>query len=460
MDIIRLFFPFVVAVLMLAGAPVDSSAQGSGKKISLVRDAETENTIRQMATPLLIAANLRPADLKVHLVLDDRLNAFVAGGQRIFINTGLLRKTDSHQAVIGVMAHEIGHISGGHLAQVQKNLRNASAQSILFALLGAAAAVASGDPEAAIAGVTIGQSVGERDFLKYNRSMESQADRAALRYLEDSGQSASGLLDVLEMLQDQELMVGGQQDPYLRSHPLSQDRLATVREHIGASRFSDAPVDPNLAVLYRRIRGKLNGYVDPPERTFANYSAKDKDIEARYARIQAFIKLNRTGEALEVVDRLIELSPKDPFFHELKGDIYMNAGRIRESLPSFRAAVTHSGGHLPLLRISLARALLEIEGRETAAEALQHLKPAVRHEPGMPRSWRLLATAYGRTDDIGAASYALAEEGLLLRDRKAVEYNVARALQYLPPDSPLRERVIDIRNLFKPDKKKKAGEDD
>ncbi len=446
----RLFISLLAGVLTLVAAPAVLSAQQSGK-ISLVRDAETENTIRYFAAPLFKAAGLNPEALRVHLVLDDRMNAFVAGGQRIFINTGLLRNSETADAVIGVVAHETGHIAGGHLAKMHENLRAASAQSIIALVLGAAAAVVSGEPEAMIAATTMGQSIAERSFLKYTSANESAADLAALGYLEKTGQSAQGLLETLEKLQDQELLAGSRQDPYLRTHPLSQDRISTVREHMSKSSYSNRPIDPNFALLHRRIRGKLNGYVDPPARTLARYSADDQDIEARYARIQAFIKLHRTDDALAIIDQLIEMAPNDMFFHELRGDALYRAGRISESLPSYRRAVklveqTH--GELPLIRFSLAQSLLQIQGRDTAAEALNHLKIVADYEPWTPRTWRLMATAYGRLDDFGGAAYALAEEAMLVRDHEALARNVARALELLPPTSPLRERVLDIQNLM------------
>jgi predicted Zn-dependent protease len=450
LELMRPFISLVAGVLALVAAPAVPSAQQS-ERISLVRDAETENTIRYFAAPLLKAAGLNPEALRVHLVLDDRMNAFVAGGQRIFINTGLLRSAESPDAVIGVVAHETGHIAGGHLAKMQENLRAASAQSIIALVLGAAAAAASGDPEAVIAGATMGQSIAERSFLRYTSANESAADLAALGYLEKTGQSARGLLEILERLQDQELLSGQRQDPYLRTHPLSQERISTVREHMARSRYTDWPVDPNFALLHRRIRGKLNGYIDPPARTLARYGADDTDIEARYARIQAFIKLHRTDDALAISDSLIKASPNDMFFHEVRGDILYRAGRIKESLPSYRRAVAlveESQGELPLIRLSLAQSLLEIRGRNTAAEALEHLKVVADYEPWTPRIWRLMATAYGRLDDFGGAAYALAEEAVLINDREGMARNVARALELLPPVSPLRERVLDIQNLM------------
>ncbi len=432
--------------MALLVAPNASVAQGSGK-ISLIRDAEIENTIRVFARPVLEAAGLEPAALSVHLVLDDRLNAFVAGGQRIFINTGLLRNAENANSVIGVVAHETGHIAGGHLAQMQENLRNASAQSIVALVLGAVAAGASGNPEALIAGATMGQSAATGSFLHYNRGMESQADQAALRYLEETGQSARGLMDVLNQLQSQELLAVGRQDPYLRTHPLSQERITTVRGHVAQSKFSDVPPTELLDYLHRRMRGKLNGYIDPPERTLNRYNGKD-DVEARYARVYALEKLHRTDEAVALADSLIAEKPGDPFFQETKGYVLWKAGRIRESIAPYRRSVETSQGQLPLLRMSLAQALLELEGREAAQEAVDQLNQAIQFEQQTPGIWRLLATGYGRLENFGAASYALAEEAVLLRDRDGAERNVAKALELLPPGSPMHSRALDIQYLL------------
>lgn len=432
--------------LALLAAPAASIAQGSGK-IPLIRDAEIENTIRIYAGPVLEAAGLEPGALSVHLVLDDRLNAFVAGGQRIFINTGLLRNAEDANGIIGVLAHETGHIAGGHLAQMQDNLRNASAQSVIALVLGAVAAGVSGNPEALVAGATMGQSAATGSFLHYNRSMESQADQAALRYLEETGQSARGLMDVLNKLQSQEVLAAGRQDPYLRTHPLSQERLATVRTHVDQSSYSDVDPGDLQDYLHRRMRGKLNGYIDPPERTLTRYKADDTDIEARYARVHALEKLHRTDEAVAVMDILIAEKPKDAFFHETKGYVLWKAGRIGESLDPYRRSVELSNG-LPLLRMSLAQALLELQGPNAAREAVDQLTQATQFEQRMPRAWRLLATGYGRLEEFGAAAYALAEEALLLHDREGVKRNVAKALELLPSGTPMHSRALDIQYLL------------
>lgn len=419
--------------------------------MSLLRDAEIENTIRYYAKPLFDAAGLDIQSVRVHLVLDDRLNAFVAGGQRIFINTGLLRQAESPNAVIGVLAHETGHIMGGHLARLNDRLRTASTQAIIAMVLGAAAAVASGDPDAAAGGALLGQSMAERSFFGYTRAMESSADQAALRLLDATHQSARGLLEILEKLQDQELLVGGPGDPYLRTHPLSQERLATVRHHVEVSAYSNIPPDPNLVIWHHRMRGKLNGYIDPPQKTLARYSADDPGIEARYARLFAFKKLHKTDEALAIVDKLIAQSPDDPFFHEAKGDVLQDAGRVRESIAPYRRAVELVPDSA-LLRLSLAQSLLEIDDKALAAEALDNLNQATLQEPWIPRTWRLKATAYGRLGDMGGVALALAEEALLLHDRESADRQSKRALELLPDTRENKARrleAMDIQNRLK-----------
>lgn len=437
--------------LALSSAPAVSYAQGSGK-ITLIRDAEIENTIRIFARPVLEAAGLDPAAFTVHLVLDDRINAFVAGGQRLFINSGLLRNAKSANAIIGVLAHETGHIAGGHLAQMQQNLRNASAQSIIALVLGAVAAGASGNPEALIAGASVGQSAATGSYLHYSRGMESQADQAALHYLDETKQSARGLLDILNQLQSQELLTAGRQDPYLRTHPLSQDRIATVRAYVDKSKYSDVPPNPLYVYLEDRMRGKLNGYIDPPEVTLNRYKGRD-DVEARYARVFALEKLNRIDEAVSIIDGLIKEKPEDPFFEETKGYVLWKAGRVKESIEPYRRSVELSDGRLPLLRIGLGQALLELKGHDAAKEAADQLSKAVQYEQRTPKTWRLLATAYGRMNEFGAAAYALAEEAILLGDRDGAARNVKKALESLPAGSPMHSRALDIQHLLEGMKK-------
>ncbi|MFQ5958858.1 MAG: M48 family metallopeptidase, partial [Alphaproteobacteria bacterium] len=260
----------MIAVMTL-GAPAE------GARISFIRDAEIENTIRTYATPLFTAAGFDADQVRVLIVNDSRLNAFVAGGMNLFLNTGLLLASESPEQVIGVIAHETGHIAGGHLARTQDALRGASAAAILAYVLGAAA-IAAGSAEGGAAVIAGGQSIAQQTFLQYSRSQEQAADQFAVSVLDATGQSAEGLLQFLEILGDQEVLLTSSQDPYLRTHPLTRDRIGFLRHHVQISPFSGRAPPPAFVEAFARMQAKLRGFLDPPERTLARYPASDTGV--------------------------------------------------------------------------------------------------------------------------------------------------------------------------------------
>jgi predicted Zn-dependent protease len=271
---------FILCLAIIANAPNALAQDGFG----FIRDTEIENSIRVYVAPLFEAAGLDPNAVSIDLINDDSLNAFVAGGQRIFIHTGLLMKAKTPGEVIGVLAHEIGHISGAHLSKKHRNLQNANSQSIIALVLGGAAALAAGSADPLVAGVLAKQTIGQRSFLAYNRSMEQSADQAALSFLEATGQSAQGLYDFLTLLLKQDKMYSAGGNPYSRSHPLNIDRLLHVKEHLQKSPFSQSKTTEMLNSMHRRMRGKLKGFINSPEQTLKEYDAQDLDFGARYAR--------------------------------------------------------------------------------------------------------------------------------------------------------------------------------
>ncbi len=433
----------VLLVSLLSMAFIDHSARAQG--LAIVRDTEIENTIRAYSAPLFEAAGLDLNSIRIRLVKDNSLNAFVAGGQNIFINTGLLARSDNAGQIIGVLAHEIGHISGGHLSRIHEGLRNASTQSILAMILGTAAAVAAGSTEGVTGALIGGQALGQRALFKYTQGMEQAADQAGVNFLERTGQSSRGLLEFLQILQKQSAIYAGSKDPYANTHPLTQDRISFLGNHVKKSRFSRVPTSKQFTVMHARMRGKINGYVDTPHRTLSYYSAEDKRIEARYARAYAFMKLHDVKNALNIVDQLIDESPEDPFFYELKGDILKDAGKIREAMIAYNQAITI----LPwaaLIRISLARVHLELNDPKLDDAVLKNIQEALRYENQIPTAWRQLATIYGRRGETGKASLALAEEAMLRSEISRAKTNVKRALELLPKGSPEHIRALDIDN--------------
>ena len=438
----------LLSILMLSvatsGMPTPAAAQGGPERLSLVRDSEIENTIRFYVTPIFRYAGLDPDNVQIHLVNDRRLNAFVANGQHIFINTGLLIASENALQVIGVLAHETGHIQGGHLLRAREAIRNAQLQSLIALALGVGAAVAARDGGAAMATLGLGSKIVEGTYLKYSRTQEQSADQFAVDALENEGISARGLLDFFQVLENQEFLVTDRQDPYMRTHPLTQDRIEFVRNFVAKSRYSNAKLPAVYDEMHARMRAKLIGFIEAPSRTFQVYKETDQSIPARYGRAIAYHKAANTAKALAEVDSLIAERPQDPYFHELKGQILFEVGRPAESVKSYEEAVRLLPGDA-LIRTNLAQALIALDTPAADRQAIAHLNEASRRDSGYPPTWRLLGIAYGRQGDIGMASLALAENALLVGDVKSARAQAARADRLLAKGSPGWNRVQDIK---------------
>ena len=439
-------------VAVLCAVLITLSGQTWARSISLIRDTEIENTIRVYSQPIFEAAGLEASDIQIHIVNDPVLNAFVAGGQRLFINTGLLMRAEHAGQVIGVIAHETGHISGGHLVRLQESLRNSTAKSILTLVLGGITAVATGKGEAAGAVVAGGATLQQRSILSYTRTMEQSADQAAALYLDEAGYSGRGLLQFLSTLSGQELLSAERQDPYVRSHPLTRDRIEFMRNHVAKSPHSDTPMRDDLVQAHDRMRAKLKGFINPPARTLREYKADDTSFAARYARAVAYKKQFKIDESLALLDGLLAESPTDPFLFELKGDVLQDAGRVAESISPYQTAVDM----LPwaaLIRVSLAQSQLELKDRAASDAALENLQQAVRYEPEMPLLWRLLATAHARNDDQANVMLSLAEEALLKGNKSEARQRAKRAMELLSEGSASWIRAQDIQQAAKKKKK-------
>lgn len=449
--ILRKVFKSVVAggllgFLLLAAATVPAGAQG--RTLQFIRDAEVEHIIRTYAQPIFEAASIDGDSVDIALVKDNSLNAFVAGGMNLFIHTGLLIESDGAGQLIGVLAHEIGHIAGGHLVRGREAIEGASAQAILSTLLGIGAAIASGDPGAAAVIVGGGQEMARRSFLAFTRTQESSADQAALTYLDQAGISARGLLTFLDKLADQELLPFDRQIEFVRTHPLTRDRIDAVRAHVERSHNSGRPLPPEFVEMHARMKAKLLGFLHPVQ-ALQRYEKDDGSMAGRYGRAIALYQRGEVAKALEMIDALIAKEPDNPFFHELKGQVLLENGRVRESLPPYRRSVELLPSSA-LLRGSLAQALVETGDDGLLDEALANLKEAVRVERRSPFLWRLMATVYGREDEQGMLAYAQAEYSLAQGDRAAARFHAEKAEEMLPAGSPGWLRAQDIRTLSSP----------
>ncbi|MEX2311593.1 MAG: M48 family metalloprotease [Rhodospirillales bacterium] len=442
------FCRIFMVVILSASASLPARAQG----ISLIRDAEIEDTIRTMATPLFQVAGLNPESVSIHLVNDKTLNAFVADGQRLFINTGLLMRADNAQQVIGVIAHETGHMSGGHLSRIGKAQEMGTTTALIATILGAAAGIATGRGDVAGAVISGGVGAAGRGFLSFTRSQENSADQAALKFLDATEQSAQGLLEFMQILEGQELLSATNQDPYARTHPLTEDRIDAIRAHISRSAYSKTPEDPAVQQAFARAKAKLVGYFDQPALTLRQFPTSDDSVPARYARAFAYSKIPEPENALAELDSLLQTIPDDPYFLELKAQVLFESGKIDAAIPPFRRAVEILPEE-PLLRNEFARVLIESQRKEDLEEAVKQLKISLSRDKNSASAWRQLGIAYGKLGDVGRSSLALAEEALMRGTEAEVKFHAGRAAELFPRGSPEWLQAEDLLLAVKNQKK-------
>ena len=432
-----------VSAAMLLALAAASPVQGKAKQLRFIRDAEVENIIRAYATPLFHAAGLNPQAIDVYLVNDSRLNAFVLPGLNMFIHTGLLMRAEDPLQLIGVIAHETGHLAAGHTATRQESLRRSTQGVIASYVLGLAAALASGRPQLGQAVIAGGQDIALKNLLNYTRGQESAADQAAIRLLNGTGQSPRGLLEFLRILGGQEVLLLSNQDPYLRSHPLTQDRVRFLEQQVRESPYGEAPANPRFVALHARMRAKLTGFLLPMEQVLRHYPESDHSLPARYARAIALYRKSDLAGALALTEALIAEHPDDPYFRELKGQMLFENGRLAEALPAYRAAVRLLP-ESPQLRLALAQILIEFNDPALDQKALGSLAETLRQEPSNSFAWRLSAIAYGRRGDVGLTALALAEAALARGRASEARQQAVRAQKILAEHSAGWLRAGDI----------------
>jgi predicted Zn-dependent protease len=437
----------IAAAAGIALAPVAQAAAAS-----LIRDAEIEATLRAYADPIFEAAGLDASAVQVHIIKDPQINAFVSGGLQMFVHTGLLTAAENPNEVIGVIAHETGHIAGGHLVRAEEAIENATIETIVGALVGVVVGVATGDGRSAVAVQEAARMMALRDLLKYTRVQEGAADQTAYRLLEATGQSPAGMASFFKVLARQEALSSSQQDPYLRSHPLTSSRVDAAEAAVARSPYAGKTDSPEMMMRHQRMLAKLNGYLLPLSRVMTLYPKSDQSVPARYARAIALYQASRLQEAVAVMDELLAEAPLDPFFLEQKAQILYENGRVAEALPLYQQALDLAPGE-PLIRLELAQARIQLvqmaEGGKQVDPALLEaaitdLKKVAMLEPKNAGVYKLLAIAYGRRGDMPMATLFQAEKYLALGHEKEAKALAQRALAGLPIGSPGWLRAQDI----------------
>lgn len=394
----------------------------------LIRDAETETLIRAYSNPIFSAANLSAQNIRIHIIGSRSFNAFVVDGQNMFIHVGALMQSKTPNELIGIIAHETGHIAGGHLAGLRRQIARNQGTALVCQVLGilaTTAAVASGSGgnvgSAGIAALSGCGSVIQRSILAYRRAHESAADQAALAYLNATGQSSKGMIETFEYLADQGLASLKYVDPYIQSHPMPRQRIAQLRYLAEQSSHYDKLDSPELQLRHDMMRAKIIGYMNRPQIVFNKFKQTDTSYPAQYARAIANYRAGNLKEALRGMDRLIAAMPQNAYLYEIKGQFLFEKGFAKEGIPLIRKALRLTPNE-HLMRILLSQALLSANAKKHADEVIVQLKKALVFEKSSVTGYRLLARAYGEKGMVAQARLASAHRYLFegkLTDAKA-----------------------------------------
>jgi len=418
------------------------------QNLNLIQDAEIELYIREWIEPIIKVAGLNPNAVNVYIVNDETINAFVAGGQNIFINTGLILKAKEVDALIGVLAHEVGHIAGGHLNRTINSMKKAqdtvTIATIITAGLMAASKVAGLNTPSGLAKLaTLGPSIAERNFYKNTRQNEKFADAAAIKYMTAVNRSCIPLAQLLKILGKQELLHENRQDPYLRTHPISQERIYEIMEaseNIEINKIDNSSIDETR---YKRIVAKIIAFTNNPGKTLLLYPKTSSEIDARYARAIAYLRLPDLDKGIKEINHLINLDNSDPFFPEVLGQMLFENGQIFESIKQLQISANLLPKN-PVILLSLARSQVEYGKEKENNEAISNLKNILEVIPKNIAAWKLLSIAEARNNNIGQAQLASAEAYFL-----SGKYNLSiqfaeKARISFKKSSPSDIRALDI----------------
>jgi predicted Zn-dependent protease len=425
--------PTALAVAaVLAATPISALAQPE-KGLPALRDAEAEQLLRDYTRPVLRAAGLEKQNIQIVIINDSAFNAFVADGHRIFVNYGALMQSETPNQIIGVLAHETGHLAGGHLARLRAQLARAQTQLIIATLLGVGALAASSATSssgalasAGAAGISAPQEVIQRSLLSYQRQQEENADRAGVTFLTATGQSAKGMYDTFKRFSNDSLFAAHGADPYVQSHPMAADRVAALEEIARSSPYWDKKDDAALQLRHDMMRAKISAFMERQDTVYRRYPLSNDTLPSRYAHAITTYLHGDLRAALAQIDGLIERQPANPYFYELRGQALLEAGRPLEAIAPLRKAVQLSG-NAPLIEMLLGQALIASDNKAYIEEAITILRAAVERETEAPLGYTQLAMAYGRKGDAAQADLASAEAAYVRGDNKTAREIAARA---------------------------------
>ncbi len=426
----------MTAVLVAAAltiAPWPALAQ-QGKGPPTIRDTETEQLLREYSRPILRAAGLEKQNIQVVIINESAFNAFVADGRRIFVNHGALLQSETPNQIIGVLAHETGHLAGGHLAKFREQLAQAQTPLIIAMLLGVGAIAAgarsgnanSGLADVGAAALAAPQEVIRRTLLSYVRQQEENADRAGVKFLTATGQSAKGMYETFKRFTNDSLFAAHGADPYVQSHPMPAERVAGLEGLARSSPYWDKKDDPALQLRHDMMRAKVSAFLERPDTVYRRFPLSNDSLPARYARAIATYLHGDLRSAIAQIDGLIQVQPANPYFYELRGQALLEGGRPAEAIAPLRKAVQLSN-NAPLIEMLLGQALVATDNKAYTEDAISILRAAIARETEAPLGFAQHAMAYGRKGDYAEADLASAQAAFLRGDNKTARDLASRA---------------------------------
>lgn len=429
----------IITVLFAAGFQAQAAAQ------VLLRDAEIEAWLYEMSEPLWRAADLPEGGVEILLIGDPTPNAFAgaSSGLKMGIHTGLITLADTPNEVEGVIAHETGHLAGGHSARGAEAYARASRPALLSLVLGAALIAAGAPPEAGIGAMGLGQSIATSNYLAYSRGQESAADQAAVTYLDAVGSSTHGLLEFFDVLKNRQLIRASAPNPYFQTHPLAVQRVARLRQRAESSPYWTVRNSPAEIEKLRLIQAKIHGFLNEPQVTLRQYPLTDQSDPAHYARAVAYYRASDLPRAQKEIDHLLARHPDNPFYHELKGQMLFEHGKVAEAIAPHRRS-TELAPQFALLKINLARALVATEQDANVDEAVGILAEALRIERNNAFAWSVLARAHSHRGDDALALLAQAEASYHSGDTPSAHRFASLAREKLGAGTPEHQQALDI----------------
>jgi predicted Zn-dependent protease len=441
----------LMTAVALAVAPVSSALAQQAKGPPVIRDTEAEQLLREYTRPILRAAGLEKQNIQIVIINESVFNAFVADGRRIFVNYGAMMQSETPNQIIGVLAHETGHLAGGHLSKLREQLAQAQTQMIIAMLLGAGALVAgarSGNPNSGLAnvGAAAVAAPGEmirRTLLSYQRQQEENADRAGVKFLTATGQSARGMYETFKRFTNDSLFAARGADPYVQSHPMPAERVAALEELARSSPYWDKKDDAALQMRHDMVRAKISAFMERQDTVYRRFPLSNDGLPARYARAITTYLHGDLRSALAQIDGLIQQQPTNPYFYELRGQALLEGGKPADAIAPLRKAVALSN-NAPLIEMLLGQALVGANNTAYTEEAITILRAAVARETEAPLGYMQLAMAYGRKGDLAQADLASAQSAFLRGDNKTARELASRAKTRFAVGTPGWVKADDI----------------